>query len=446
MNKVFYLLRTSSCILTVCLLWSVTAEWSHSQIVQQAVGGVSVNADGVVDAPTVQDEQKLDRLRNTVLDEVPNDLKAFTKLRAVSLKQLEAQVARHLANGEPLSDEVKYLAGLQRVEYVFVYPEQNDVVLAGPAEGWQVDKLGNVVGITTGRPVVLLDDLLVALRTRETVQLEAISCSIDPTAEGIQQLRALNRRLRTIGNPESTLRQMEEALGPQTVTVTGVPQSSHFARTLVAADFRMKRLAMNFQPAPIDNMPSFLHLLSQTRGNVSMTPRWWLAPNYEPLAQDADGLAWELRGQAVMCMTEEDHFNAAGERVRSVKASPAATQWAETLTEQFTELANHDSAFGQLRNAMDLAVVAALLDKQQLLQKAHLELPSLLHEQPIVEYHSPQWVASKASFVKRRGEYLISTSGGVQILPWKVVENIEQDESVAEVRNSIANPGNHWYW
>ena len=51
---------------------------------------------------------------------------------------------------------------------------------------------------------------------------------------------------------------MEEAVGPQTITVTGVPDTSHFARVIVAADFRMKRLAMNFEPAPVDGMPSFL--------------------------------------------------------------------------------------------------------------------------------------------------------------------------------------------
>ena len=54
---------------------------------------------------------------------------------------------------------------------------------------------------------------------------------------------------------------MEEAVGPQTITVTGVPATSHFARVIVAADFRMKRLAMNFEPAPVDGMPSFLTML-----------------------------------------------------------------------------------------------------------------------------------------------------------------------------------------
>src|SRR5690606_6954747 len=134
-------------------------------------------------------------------------------------------------------------------------------------------------------------------------------------------------RLREMGDPEETLPALEEALGPQKITVTGVPQTSHFARTLVAADFRMKRLAMGFEPSPVADMPSFMDLLTTSRGNQSATPRWWLAPKYEPLARDADGLAWQLRGQGVQCMTEDDHFNAEGKRQKSSKASATATKW-----------------------------------------------------------------------------------------------------------------------
>ena len=60
------------------------------------------------------------------------------------------------------------LAGLQEVRYVFVYPEQKDIVLVGYGEGWRIDTRGNIVGVTTGKPVLLLDDLLTALRTAAT--------------------------------------------------------------------------------------------------------------------------------------------------------------------------------------------------------------------------------------------------------------------------------------
>ena len=43
-----------------------------------------------------------------------------------------------------------------------------------------------------------------------------------------------------------------------------------------------------------------------------MMPRWWLAPKYEPLRRDNDGLAWELRGQGVRCLTEQDFLDSDG--------------------------------------------------------------------------------------------------------------------------------------
>ena len=36
------------------------------------------------------------------------------------------------------------LAGLQRLQYVFFYPQQNDIVIAGPAEGWLEDAAGHL--------------------------------------------------------------------------------------------------------------------------------------------------------------------------------------------------------------------------------------------------------------------------------------------------------------
>lgn len=432
--------------LLACLALVATSAPTHAQIVNQAIGGVSINADGVVDVPSVEDEAALGQLRENALAAVPKNLEAWTDLRAISLKQIEAEIARCLAEGKELPEAVKYLGGLQRVEYVLVYPEQNDVVLAGPAEGWRVDALGNVVGATTGRPVALLEDLIVALRTRAVPQLEAISCSIDPTPAGMQRFQTVFSSLREMGNPEATLPALEEALGPQKITVSGVPVTSHFARTLVAADFRMKRLAMGFEESPVAGMPSFMDMLATSRGNQSATPRWWLAPKYEPLARDAAGLVWQLRGQGVQCLTEESHFSAAGQRQNSTKASPLATKWADTLTQKFSELADHDSSFGQLRNVMDLAVVAALLDKEGLLAKANLEMPKLTNEAPLSEYYAPRESSSKANFVRRRRDFVISTSGGVQIVPWQLTDQVEEIASLGEVREGLPVPGGEWVW
>ena len=413
---------------------------------QRSVGGISIDANGAVAAPTVEQERQLAEVLQKARVEVPADLEPFAQLRAVSLKHIEAALAKCAAEGIAVPEDIKYLAGLQRVEYVLVYPELNDIVLAGPAEGWRFDALGNVVGATTSRPVVLLDDLMVALRTSDSSRLEAISCSIDPTPAGIKRVRSLLGSMRTVSGRQPDRRPIEQAMGPQVVSVTGVPGDSHFARVMVAADFRMKRLAMNFQPAPVEAMPSFMQLISSSRQQVrNMTPRWWLASNYEPLAKDANGLAWQLRGQGVKCLTEEDHFNSEGQREKSVQADSLAQQWAQNMTDRYQELAEQDSAFGQLRNVMDLAVVAALINMEGLLDVAGLEIPQLLQTSEPLRYDVPKTVDAQASFIRQRGKWVVSASGGVQLFPWHVADRSEEVADIAPIREQFATDTSNWY-
>jgi hypothetical protein len=333
------------------------------------------------------------------------------------------------------------------VRYVLVYPERQDIVLAGPAEGWRVNAMGSVVGATSGRPVLTLDDLMVALRVAEAASRTGISCSIDPTPEGLQRMQQLSGRLSARGGPQTAARMMEEAVGPQTIRITGVPATSHFARVIVAADFRMKRLGMDFEPAPVDGMPSFLALARSRRGGLhNMMPRWWLAPMYDPLQRDEEGLAWELRGQGVRCLTEQEFLNEAGQKQTAGGADSTAQKWADTFTEKFAELAREDSSFGQLRNVMDLAVIGALLVKEGLLERSGLAAPNLMNNLPLEEYPAPRMVPSQASFVKAGRNWIVSVSGGVQIFPWQVADRTEVSAELASARAGQSSAPGHWYW
>ncbi len=335
-----------------------------------AVGGVYIDAQGVVSSPALESSESLQAVWQAGLEPVPGDLEPYTELRYVSLRGLEEQLAKAEESGEPLPDSVRYLAGLLRVKHVLVYPPTNDkpgdIVLAGPAEGWKVDSLGNTVGMTTNRPVLMLEDLVVALRVAESSNGPGLSCSIDPTQEGLARAQRVQSRLTAADGPLVASRRLEQALGRQTITVNGVPETSHFARTLVAADFRMKRLAMGFEEAPVSNLPSYLDMVGTSEANQNILPRWWLAANYESLARDAKGFAWEIRGQGVKCLAEEDFVDTEGKITRGSRKANSSARWAEMFTAQFDELVGHDSSFGHLRNALDLAVAGALMTKEGL--------------------------------------------------------------------------------
>jgi hypothetical protein len=413
-----------------------------------AVGGVWINAEGVLAEPQVGMMREMKVARERAMAQVPGDMNAWTDLRKVSLRRLELAI-QDLRNRQfpRLPQDIQFLAGLQRIQYVFVFPEENDIILAGPAEGWQVDSLGNVVGRTTGRPVLLLDDLMVAMRTAASAAPTGISCSIDPTAEGIRRLDSLTRQIKSLEDPRRVVGAVEEALGPQMITIRGIPETTHFARVLVAADFRMKRLAMDLERPPIAGMPSYLQLMQAgRRGMQSMLPRWWLAPYYEPLRTDQDGLSWEIRGQAVQCMTEDDLVRPDGSRSAAGRGHSASREWARSMTERFEELAAADSVFGQLRNLMDLAVVAALIDRENLLTRAGINLPHLFGVESLASFDAPRRVASQASFMQKGRNWVISASGGVQILPHEVLQNTETTDALAPLRQAAQGDADRWWW
>ncbi|MBX3427749.1 MAG: DUF1598 domain-containing protein [Pirellulales bacterium] len=423
-------------ILVVAVAATCLASGAGAQIFPSAVGGVSVDADGVLEAPTQAEEEALAAARARIDLGVPKDLEKYEELRAVSLKWLEASIAQATAEGKDVPAAVAYVAGLQRVRYVFAFPERGDVVLVGPAEGWKIDRLGNVVGATTNRPVILLDDLLAGLRSGAPSRLEPITCSIDPSPEGLARAQALFARMSRMGDPDETATAVEEALGPQRITVTGIPATSRFARTMVAADFRMKRIAMGFEPAPVGGLPSFVQMMSGR--SATMTPRWWLAPSYEPLAQTADGLSWELRGPGVKCLSESEFVAADGQRQRTGQSDPLAAKWAAMMTAAYEELAAHDSTFGQLRNLMDLAVVGALVEREQMFERAGLDAPQLRGELPLARFAAATQTSSKATLLKKGRNWIVTASGGVEMLPWQIVEKHETVAALAEVREKFA--------
>jgi hypothetical protein len=363
---------------------------------------------------------------------------------------LEEAIEDWLKSGKALPDDVFFLAGLQDIRYVFVYPEQKDIVLVGFGEGWRIDNRGNVVGITTGKPVLLLDDLLTALRTAATSAQAGITCSIDPTQEGIQQLRAHAATLTTMNNKKTVASGLEKALGRQEVTFSGVPATSHFASVLVAADYRMKRLAMNFEPSPVQGMPSFLHMYTPSGvGMDNMLQRWWLEPKYESVLRSPDGLAWEFNGAGVKCMTEEDFATANGQREHAGKPSAMAQKWADNMTRHYDELAVAAPIFGDLRNCMQLALVGALVAHERLADKAGCSLPALMQESTLktFELPAPTQVDSRVSMVKQGSNWIISASGGIDICPGEIVRHARQSSAPAEARRRALNAGNTaWYW
>lgn len=417
------------------------------------VGGISIDAQGVVRTATaIERSELLDNLRKQV-NAVPEAMKEADGLRKVSLRKLQEAVAHSVATGTDIPDEMAYLGGIQRIEYVLVYPDKQDIVLAGKAEPWTVGENGEVVGVRSGKPVLHLDDLLVAFRTVEAARDQAISCSIDPTSEGIENLKRFLGSVQLSPNANATALEpaMQKAFGPQMVRLTGVPETSHLARIMVSADYHMKRIAMNIDPSPVNGLGSYLQLVARNgarAGNIQS--RWWLACDYDQIRKSEDGLAFQISGRGVKALTEEEIVAADGSREQTGKANKLAQKWADSFTENYDALSAANPVFGNLRNIIDFCVVAALIENNELSQAAGCDLSVLKGAKGGVETAHmaiPKTIDPHCSFIKGAAGWVVSASGGVQVDSWTVVEKQIVDSKLNAVREeNDSKVGQPWWW
>jgi len=417
----------------------------------QAVGGISIDAEGIVRNLDPQAVTTLADERRRLLGGSAATKVTAGQLRKVSLARIIAAVEKAAAAGTPVPDDVVFLGGLERITHVFVDPDGHDIVLAGPGDAASVDAAGNVVAATSRRPLLKLEDLVVALRAIDGARAGGIKCPIDPTPEGVTALQAFLRTQKTIGaNPDATLVAMQDALGPQRVTVGGVPADSRFARVLVAADYRLKRIGMGLEPSGVTELPSYLSMVPAGAATAAALPRFWLEADYDPITRDPDELAWRINGRRMKCLTENDLFGADGTRKASGPGDAAAQQWCRLMTTHYDRLAAKQPVFAELANCVDLSVVAALVTGRQLADRAGLDLSPLLDpvRLPLPAHGTPTSVPTVANGVKKGSRWVVSASGGVLFQPWGFASRTTDSADVAPGRTAAiaARPASGCAW
>lgn len=414
------------------------------------VGGVRIDADGVLRTATQEEQDQLLADMRVQLAGPKGDLAQPNDLRMISLKKVQELVLDAAHNQSQLPEEVLYLGGLTRVEYVFVYPERQDIVIAGPSEPWTVGPSGSVVGKTTGRPVVYLDDLLTAFRYVSNARNGGVSVSIEPTEQGVRQLNQLLRNVGSNPNPQQLGPMVAEAFGPQQIKLHGVPADSHMARVILAADYRMKLYGMNLAQAPIQGLPSYLEMIkNRSNASTQLQSRWWMACDYESIAHSRDRMAWRISGPGIKALTEQEAYDASGAAKQTGKVDAMAKKWADLFTKKMDQLATKDTVFGDLRNVMDLCIVAALIEAQNLQSQAGCDLSRILGDRATIEttkFEAPKSLDPQVSFLQSVQGLLVSASGGVMIESWSIATNTQENEQVADARRRGAEWATEsWY-
>ncbi len=343
------------------------------------MAGIHVDPSGLLTRVATTDTTgRLEQLSQVAASGSDNaDITRRSRLRLVSLARLEQEVARRLGAGEPLPSDIRHLAGLQRVQFVFTYPETGDIVIGGPAEGFKVSNTsGTAIGATSGHPVLQLDDLVTVLRTFTAEGGGVIGCSIDPRPEGLKRInefvaRSNQKGALAPGAVKNWTSQLGNALGRQDITITGVPADSRIARVLVEADYKMKLIGIGQLDAGKDVPGIFGLMTAAERKNSSLDAlRWWLSMKYSQVRHSAAGDAFQLVGSAVLCRSENEFVNSNGERVATGKTDGSNRTFAKNFTEHYADLSKQDRVFADLQNIFDLALVAALVNRQGLAELA----------------------------------------------------------------------------
>jgi hypothetical protein len=124
-------------VLCGLVVWDSVPAMAQGTTVQLPTFGVAVDAEGVLKVKTFTDptgQLRAERLR-AAKALLAADLTARTRLRKVSLIRLEATIRKTLDQGKKPDDAMRYLAGLQRLQYVFFYPHETDRPGPGGAAG-----------------------------------------------------------------------------------------------------------------------------------------------------------------------------------------------------------------------------------------------------------------------------------------------------------------------
>ncbi len=425
----------------------------------QPVAGIDVDAAGVLKVRQFDPRLAKQRLAAARTRKADADVMQATDLRKVSLNRLEAAIAARLAKGEGVDEEMQALAGLTSIQYVFFYPETNDIVVAGPAEGFFADPTDRLVGIETGRPVVLLEDLVTALRAYAPGDrgTSVISVSIDPTSEGLQRMNQFLASVRGRVQPSDARRLasgLKQNLGLQKVTFRGIPTSTHFARVLVEADYRMKLIGIGLERLPVRVM-SYVERAKPSAVAANAMERWYFQPNYDGIAVSEDGLAMKIKERGVQLVGANERVANGGQRVATGRVNRASQAFCQEFTDKFPQIAEKVRIYAELRQLIDVAIAAAYIQQQDFYGQAGWNMPVLMDESKVnVEtYVAPSQVETAVNAIWKGNTLMTPLGGGVNMQPKLAISStrvkIDADGDNNRVKQS-AGPSKladgQWWW
>jgi hypothetical protein len=303
--------------------------------------------------------------------------------------------------------------------------------------------------------------LAVALRAHapNRTKPSVITCSIDPTREGLLRFRDTYTKIKNSGQfkagmENQVVQAYKDSLGPQQITVGGISPKTDFARVLVEADYRMKLVGMGLEK-PAAKVTSFVEKANPSSIGKSALQRWFFQPDYECVVINDDETAMQLTGDGVKLVGEDETVSADGKRQGKGKMNRASKAFCASFTKNYGKLAKATPIWAELRNVIDMSVAAAFIQKANLYAKADWSLGALGDEKrfPVELYQAPTQVQPIANAYWKNGKFMSPIAGGVQIQARVALNSdrvtVDSKGEINQVRDNIDLSDlsvGQWWW
>ena len=340
------------------------------------------------------------------------------KLTCVSLPRAFAAARKAIDAGKPIPDDIKYLGGLTQIKFVFVYEEEKDLMIAGPAEPVHVIDELNAIGTRTGRPVMRLEDFVVAMQVVRGLGGGAFGCRLDPDPAAPGRITDAMTKMARASRADR-ISAVADATGPQKVSFFGkVPDDTRFALATVAADYELKRYGLGLARSTVAGLGNGV---DNSRQAVNM---WWFELAYGPLLVSANGDAYGLRGPRLKVQAGSFNWDPKG-------ATATAYDFAKRMSANMEALGTTQPLIADLQNLADLAVVSAIIQRDRLDRKINWDTGWILQTStggfPIAKITVPKTAVALANYTNGA-----IAAGGVVLSPAKVASGaVEKDEKQA---------------
>jgi hypothetical protein len=163
----------------------------------------------------------------------------------------------------------------------------------------------------------------------------------------------------------------------------------------------------------------------------------------------------ELVGQGVQLQSEDKVIGPTGKLINAAAAAnPASDLFTTAFTKKYPEIAAASPVFAQLRNMIDLTVVAAFLRAEDYYGRAGWDAKLLLDNRalPTDTAHTPKTAPCAVNSFWKGSRLFSPAGGGVSITPTEALRDKNQlkDEdgevSRRQTQLKTAIPADRWWW